>query len=182
MQESSGTVKWYDPVKNFGFISSQEGGDVFVHRRSLGEGLEELVDGQEVSFALQSSPRGAEAISVRVTRQSDNPVNHRSRLRPRQFDSRESRLNAGVERPKAPRHIPSNLPKGPIGATVVSLDGNGRFLFVRPQDENYDVYVHGSVCRENMSRIRRGDTVTITLEASARGPRATSLEISQSRG
>ncbi len=66
--EMSGTVKWYDPAKGFGFVSVDDGGkDVFVHRSALARaGLESLAEGQQVSMAVIEGQKGREAQSISV--------------------------------------------------------------------------------------------------------------------
>ncbi|WP_373087052.1 cold-shock protein [Zhongshania sp.] len=61
----SGTVKWFNNTKGFGFISHHEGSDVFVHFRSIrGEGYRTLDEGQAVEFNLISGPKGLQAEDV----------------------------------------------------------------------------------------------------------------------
>ena len=65
-QEMSGTVKWYDPAKGFGFVSVGDGGkDVFVHRSALARaGLTTLNEGQQVTMDVVEGQKGREAQSV----------------------------------------------------------------------------------------------------------------------
>jgi CspA family cold shock protein len=61
----SGTVKWFNNAKGFGFISHTEGSDVFVHFRSIrGEGYRTLDEGQRVEFNLMDGPKGLQAEDV----------------------------------------------------------------------------------------------------------------------
>jgi CspA family cold shock protein len=62
----SGTVKWFNNAKGFGFITRQESeDDVFVHFRSIqGEGFRTLNEGQEVEFTLIEGPKGLQAENV----------------------------------------------------------------------------------------------------------------------
>lgn len=62
----SGTVKWFNNAKGFGFITREEGDDdVFVHFRSIqGEGYRTLNEGQEVEFNLTEGPKGLQAEDV----------------------------------------------------------------------------------------------------------------------
>jgi CspA family cold shock protein len=63
----TGTVKWFDNAKGFGFIRRPEGEDVFVHFRSIrGEGFRTLQEGQQVQFCIVQKPRGMQADDVAV--------------------------------------------------------------------------------------------------------------------
>ncbi|MCE4226087.1 cold shock domain-containing protein [Methylobacterium sp. C25] len=66
--EMTGTVKWYDPAKGFGFVSVNDGGkDVFVHRSALSRaGLDSLAEGQTVTLGVVDGQKGREAQSVSV--------------------------------------------------------------------------------------------------------------------
>tara|TARA_R100000005_G_scaffold96203_1_gene81403 strand:- start:5765 stop:5977 length:213 start_codon:yes stop_codon:yes gene_type:complete len=62
----SGTVKWFNNAKGFGFITREEGSeDVFVHFRSIqGDGYRTLNEGQTVEFSLVEGPKGLQAEDV----------------------------------------------------------------------------------------------------------------------
>jgi cold shock protein len=60
-----GTVKWFNGAKGFGFISRENGEDVFVHYKSIvGEGYKTLNDGDKVQFDVQKGPKGLQAVNV----------------------------------------------------------------------------------------------------------------------
>ncbi len=63
---ATGTVKWFDETKGFGFISQTDGGpDVFVHFRAIqGSGFKVLSEGQAVSFDVEKGPKGPQASNV----------------------------------------------------------------------------------------------------------------------
>ncbi|ADL11930.1 cold-shock protein [Acetohalobium arabaticum] len=61
----SGTVKWFDTKKGYGFIESEEGEDVFVHYSAIDEdGFKTLEDGQEVEFEIVEGDKGPQAENV----------------------------------------------------------------------------------------------------------------------
>nr|WP_307990921.1 cold-shock protein [uncultured Niameybacter sp.] len=61
----TGTVKWFNAEKGFGFISREDGDDVFVHFSAIqGDGFKSLDEGQKVTFDLTKGPRGAQAENV----------------------------------------------------------------------------------------------------------------------
>jgi len=60
-----GKVKWFNAEKGFGFIESNEGGDVFVHFSAIqSEGFKTLEEGQEVEFDVTQGNRGPQAANV----------------------------------------------------------------------------------------------------------------------
>lgn len=65
---ATGTVKWYNPSKGFGFIAPEEGGkDVFVHVSALeAAGLQGLNDGQQVSYELQEDRGRTSAAQLKI--------------------------------------------------------------------------------------------------------------------
>jgi CspA family cold shock protein len=62
----TGKVKWYDTDKGFGFVSRDDGGDVFVHSSALPPGVESLKPGSRVEFGVAEGRRGEQALSVRI--------------------------------------------------------------------------------------------------------------------
>jgi CspA family cold shock protein len=63
----TGTVKWFNSGKGYGFIERPEGGDVFVHFKAIrGEGHRSLTDGQRVSFIVTQGQKGPQAEDVAV--------------------------------------------------------------------------------------------------------------------
>lgn len=66
-ERETGTVKWFDNSKGYGFIRREQGEDVFVHFRAIrGEGFRTLQEGQRVEFAVAQGQKGLQADDVAV--------------------------------------------------------------------------------------------------------------------
>ncbi len=64
-ERETGTVKWFNNTKGYGFIARDQGDDVFVHFRSIsGEGYRSLQEGQRVEFAVTQGQKGLQAVDV----------------------------------------------------------------------------------------------------------------------
>ncbi|MDH5785779.1 MAG: cold-shock protein [Chromatiales bacterium] len=63
---ATGTVKWFNDAKGFGFITQDDGGaDVFVHFSSIkSDGFKSLAEGQKVSYEVEEGPKGLQAANV----------------------------------------------------------------------------------------------------------------------
>ncbi|MFD1431514.1 MULTISPECIES: cold-shock protein [Lacticaseibacillus] len=60
-----GTVKWFNADKGYGFITREDGSDVFVHFSAIqGDGYKTLDEGQSVTFEVEQGDRGAQAVNV----------------------------------------------------------------------------------------------------------------------
>ncbi len=60
-----GTVKWFNDSKGFGFITAEDGSDVFVHHTSIvGNGFKSLAEGEQVTFDVEKGPKGPKAVNV----------------------------------------------------------------------------------------------------------------------
>ncbi len=66
-ERTTGTVKWFNGDKVYGFIQQETGPDVFVHHSAIrGEGFKNLEEGQNVEFSVQQGPKGLQAADVAV--------------------------------------------------------------------------------------------------------------------
>jgi cold shock protein len=62
-----GTVKWFNEKKGYGFLSQENGNDVFVHYTSItADGFKTLKEGDAVEFEVQDGPKGPQAINVKL--------------------------------------------------------------------------------------------------------------------
>ncbi|MDX1301722.1 MULTISPECIES: transcription antiterminator/RNA stability regulator CspE [Photobacterium] len=66
MSKATGTVKWFNEEKGFGFITQDNGGaDVFVHFRAItGDGFKTLAEGDKVTYETEQGPKGLQAANV----------------------------------------------------------------------------------------------------------------------
>ena len=66
-ERTTGTVKWFNGAKGYGFIQRETGPDVFVHHSAIrGEGFRNLEEGQDVEFNVEQGPKGPQATDVAV--------------------------------------------------------------------------------------------------------------------
>jgi cold shock protein len=73
----TGKVKWYDAEKGFGFLSQEDGEDVYVRSSALPDGVEGLKSGQRVEFGVASGRRGPQALSLKLIDPPPSPLRTR---------------------------------------------------------------------------------------------------------
>jgi CspA family cold shock protein len=104
----TGKVKFYDKDKGFGFVSRDDGGDVFVPSSSLPEGVDELKAGTRLEFGVAAGKKGEQALSVRIL--DAPPTLATARRSPDELQSMvedmikllEARVQPGLRRGKHP--------------------------------------------------------------------------------
>jgi len=63
----TGTVKWFNTAKGYGFIQRPGGADVFVHYSAIqADGFKNLAEGQKVEFTIEKGPKGLQAANVKI--------------------------------------------------------------------------------------------------------------------
>jgi CspA family cold shock protein len=152
---ADGTVSWYDEAKGFGFVTPDVGGeDVFVHVRSLADGVTGLVEGDRVTYEVVRGDKGPQARGVR-------------------------RVRTTTPAPAAatpPRRTPGHgAAAAPGEGTVTRYDPDRGFGFITPDAGGSDLFVHVSVV-SGVEPLRQGDRVRYAIRQSDRGPQADRVE------
>jgi CspA family cold shock protein len=158
---ADGTVSWFDGDKGFGFITPESGGgpDVFVHVRSLADGLPGLGEGDRVSFDVVESEKGPQARDVRLARGAA----------PRVAPARST------TRARAGRGEVLDAPARGGEGVVARYDAERGFGFITPDAGGDDLFVHVSVLR-GTEALHHGDRVRYQVRQSDRGPQADRVE------
>ena len=105
----TGKVKWYDAEKGFGFISGDDGEDVFLHANALPEGTSTLKGGTRVDYGIVEGRRGAQALSVTVL---DAPPSVAKNLRQRDRKPADEMVGIVEDLIKLLDHVSTGLRHG----------------------------------------------------------------------
>ena len=163
--DADGTVSWFDETKGFGFITPDGGGeDVFVHARSLVEGLTWLAEGDRVVYDVVQGDKGPQARDVALVRGADTAPAAKPSGKPagKPFAKPSSRPSSGA---------PARAGEG----VVARFDPERGFGFITPDDGGDDLFVHVSVV-SGAEPLERGDRVRYGVRQSDRGPQADRVE------
>jgi cold shock CspA family protein len=160
----TGTVKYFDEDKGFGFIVPD---DVFVHVSAvLGRGEPE--EGDRVEFELVEGPRGVQADAVRLQRQSRGRPGGRPSDAGRRGDARPT----GRDRDSSGQQAPGGTSEG----TVQWFNPEKGFGFISPDDDGEDLFVHYSdIEDEGYRELAEGQRVSFTRTSGPRGASATGV-------
>lgn len=188
---TTGTIKWYDPSKGFGFVAPEGSAtDLFVHRTALLDTLEgDPAEGDKISFDEGVSPRGPVAVNVRIIERSGNPPRARAE-RSSYGDSYGSSYGSGssygggygssssYDAPRSSSRSSvsdEDLASAPSGTgTVKRFDSERGFGFIG-QSSGSDLFFHHSAL--NGATVRPGDEVEFKIVQSAKGPRAEQVRV-----
>jgi CspA family cold shock protein len=173
---ASGTVKWFNTAKGFGFIQPDDGGsDVFVHISAVEQaGLRGLNEGDLVNFELEQDRRSGKlsAGQLVVTGQGAAPSR-----------SGGGGGGGGFDRPRGGGGgggRPSGDPAGAGAGTVKWFNPTKGFGFIQPDDGGQDVFVHISAVEQaGLRGLNEGQQVAYDLEADRRSGKtsATNLRV-----
>lgn len=177
---ASGTVKFFNAGKGFGFIQPDDGGsDVFVHASALERaGVRALHEGDRVSFEVEEDRRSGKlaATDLRVTGPGSGSS---SDSRPDQRSQSTYRPHGGAGRPAGgARGSMSRQAEGSGRGVVKWFNATKGFGFIEQEGGGEDVFVHiSAVERAGLRELREGQRVSFDLERDARSGKSAAANL-----
>lgn len=124
----SGTVKWFDVKKGFGFIVGPAGEDVFVHFSVIEtDGFRTLKDGEEVNYELHTGLKGLHAQHVRRTRPAEEPPKLKATIHAKSRPAERSRSDRAPDRKPEPVAASADSARGDVALSgTIAADAMGK--------------------------------------------------------
>jgi CspA family cold shock protein len=177
---ASGTVKFFNTSKGFGFIQPNDGGpDVFVHVSALERsGVQALNEGDEVSFQIEEDRRSGKlaAVDLQVTGTGSGGA-----ARPDQRSQSNFRPHGGAPRAGGGDRGPgpgSRATEGSGSGTVKWFNSAKGFGFIQSHQGGDDVFVHiSAVERAGLRELREGEVVSFDIERDRRTGKAAATNL-----
>jgi CspA family cold shock protein len=154
-ERETGTVKWFNEGKGYGFITRDRGGDVFVHSSAIqGSGRRSLAEGQRVTFVVRQGTRGLQAEDVVPA-----PA------------GREDRQDVGARPQRTQVRTRPAAAERETGTVKWFNEAKGYGFIAR--DSGDDIFFHHSDVRSEGNRVlAQGEQVEFTVGQGTKGPRA----------
>jgi CspA family cold shock protein len=167
----TGSVKWFNPTKGFGFIAPEDGdADVFVHISAVEQaGLSALYDGQTVRYELEADRRTGKQSAVALEVLGGGDAAARPARPPRDgFRASAPRGPAGGERAS----------QGAGAGVVKWFNPTKGFGFIKPDDGGEDLFVHVSAVEQSGLRgLEEGQTVAYDVELDRRKGKTSAVNL-----
>ena len=164
----TGRVKWFDPVKGFGFIATDSDGDILIHKTVLHDaGRETLEEGVTVVCETVRREKGLQAVRLASVDEST--------AEPRQFRPRGPR-RAARHRPRGQGDAP--VPEGEaIDVEVKWFNRTKGYGFVTRNDGSNDIFIHAEVLRrQGMEDLAPGQQLRVRIGVGQRGHLVAEIE------